>query len=256
MFSLFRRIRQKLIDSGSVTRYLLYAVGEILLVVLGILIALQINNWNEQQKQDERERLLLINLRNDFQTRFTELKEINTAREEAIEHILLLNRIIADRTLLPENDEMDRLLSTIINSFGFNEQFNMLDVLFSTGMINDLSDEELKQLLLLWPQQVEEMLEEQRGLNILYNDILRPLYYNYLSMRNINEAFEFRGYNIPKGEPVTLTQDIGGLLDDPMFENYLADAQTYLTVNIIDGRILIDSAERIIELLNQNIDAY
>ena len=47
-----------------------------------------------------------------------------------------------------------------------------------------------------------------------------------------------------------------GLLDDPLFENYLADAQTFLTVNIIDGRILIGSAERIIELLNQNIEAY
>ena len=255
MITLFRRIREKLISSGSVTKYLLYAIGEILLVVIGILIALQINNWNELQKQNERERLLLINLRNDFQTRYTELKEINTAREEAIEDILILNRIIADRTLMPDQEEMDRLLSTIINTFGFNEQFKMLDVLFSTGMINDLSNEELKQLLLLWPQQVEEMLEEQRGLNVLYNDVLRPLYYEYLSLRNINEAFEFRGYNIPRGEPITLVTDTPGLLDNPLFENYLADAQTFLTVNIIDGRILIGSAERIIELLNQNIDS-
>ena len=49
MITLFRRIRQKLIDSGSVTKYLLYAIGEILLVVIGILIALQVNNWNEAQ---------------------------------------------------------------------------------------------------------------------------------------------------------------------------------------------------------------
>lgn len=243
-------------QENKIRTYTFYAVGEILLVVIGILIALQINNWNEQQKQNERERLLLMNLRNDFQTRFTELKEINTAREEAIEDILLLNSIIADRTLMPEDDEMDRLLSTIINSFGFNEQFKMLDVLFTTGLINDLSSEELKQMLLLWPQQVEEMLEEQRGLNLLYNDVLRPLYFRYLSVRRINEAFEFRGYNIPKGEPVTLTKNIQGLLDDPFFENYLAEAEAYLTVNIIDGRILIDSAERIIELLNQNIEAY
>ena len=51
MISLFRRIRQKLIASGSLTKYLLYAVGEILLVVIGILIALQVNNWNEQRRE-------------------------------------------------------------------------------------------------------------------------------------------------------------------------------------------------------------
>ena len=45
MITLFRRIRQELIESGSFTKYLLYAIGEILLVVIGILIALQVNNW-------------------------------------------------------------------------------------------------------------------------------------------------------------------------------------------------------------------
>ena len=49
MITLFRRIRQKLIDSGSTSKYLLYALGEILLVVIGILIALQVNNWNEDR---------------------------------------------------------------------------------------------------------------------------------------------------------------------------------------------------------------
>ena len=243
-------------EQNKVRTYILYAIGEILLVVVGILIALQINNWNEQQKQNERERLLLMNLRNDFQTRLAELREITTAREEAIQDILSLNRIIADRSLIPPEEELNDLLSTLVNSFGFNEQFKMLDVLFTTGLINDLSNEELKQMLLLWPQQVEEMLEEQRGLNVLYNDVLRPLYYRYLSVRNIYEAFEFRGYNIPRGEPVTLTKNVQGLLDDPLFENYLADAEAFLTVNVIDGRILIESAERIIELLNQNIDEY
>jgi hypothetical protein len=59
MISLFRKIRQKLLQENKVTRYLAYALGEILLVVIGILIALQINNWNEIQ-QLEREELQLL----------------------------------------------------------------------------------------------------------------------------------------------------------------------------------------------------
>lgn len=50
MIKLFRKIRQKLIVENKFNKYILYAVGEILLVVVGILIALQINNWNEQRK--------------------------------------------------------------------------------------------------------------------------------------------------------------------------------------------------------------
>lgn len=51
MIKFFRKIRQKLLDEGNLKRYLVYAIGEILLVVIGILIALQINNWNENRKQ-------------------------------------------------------------------------------------------------------------------------------------------------------------------------------------------------------------
>lgn len=49
MITLFRRLRESLIESGNFRRYLLYAMGEIILVVIGILIALQINNWNENR---------------------------------------------------------------------------------------------------------------------------------------------------------------------------------------------------------------
>ena len=51
MISFFRKIRQNILKQGKTTRYFKYALGEILLVVIGILIALQINNWNEARKQ-------------------------------------------------------------------------------------------------------------------------------------------------------------------------------------------------------------
>jgi len=50
MLTFFRRIRIGLLGSGTTSRYLLYAIGEIALVVIGILIDLQINNWNEWRK--------------------------------------------------------------------------------------------------------------------------------------------------------------------------------------------------------------
>lgn len=50
MIKFFRNIRQNMIKENRTSKYMLYAIGEIILVVIGILIALQINNWNEKQK--------------------------------------------------------------------------------------------------------------------------------------------------------------------------------------------------------------
>lgn len=56
MIKFFRKIRQNLISEGKTANYIIYAIGEIILIVFGILIALQINNWNELRKQKILER--------------------------------------------------------------------------------------------------------------------------------------------------------------------------------------------------------
>src|SRR5210317_1909147 len=71
MIKFFRTIRQNLLNQGKTSKYLKYAIGEIILVVIGILIALNINNWNEEQKERllEKEAFnsLLISLSSDLE---------------------------------------------------------------------------------------------------------------------------------------------------------------------------------------------
>lgn len=52
MIKFFRHIRHRLVFESKFSRYLLYAIGEIILVVIGILIALQVNNWNEKRNDE------------------------------------------------------------------------------------------------------------------------------------------------------------------------------------------------------------
>ena len=66
MIKFFRNIRQNMIKENKVSNYLLYAIGEIVLVVIGILIALQINNWNESRKLNETEREFFKGVRSDL----------------------------------------------------------------------------------------------------------------------------------------------------------------------------------------------
>ena len=68
MISYFRKLRQRLLAESQLSKYLLYALGEIMLVVIGILIALQVDNWNEERLNQERLRW--------FNTAYSRQKEI------------------------------------------------------------------------------------------------------------------------------------------------------------------------------------
>ena len=79
MIKIFRHIRQRLLGENKFSKYLLYAIGEIILVVIGILIALSINNWNERTKLKIEEQKLISSLIKEIESNIDKLKiSINT----------------------------------------------------------------------------------------------------------------------------------------------------------------------------------
>ena len=94
MIKFFRHIRQNLLDEGKTAKYFKYAIGEIVLVVIGILIALQINNWNQDRQQRQKEKQMLIEIRRDLVSNDSILQhEINFQQntvdeiKETIDHL-------------------------------------------------------------------------------------------------------------------------------------------------------------------------
>ena len=85
MITFFRHIRQSLLQQDQVGRYLKYAIGEILLVVIGILIALQINNWNEHRKIKNEERALLTDIITNLKRDSTSIQILENNRDRLIE---------------------------------------------------------------------------------------------------------------------------------------------------------------------------
>ena len=75
MIKFFRKIRQRLLSENKFSKYLLYAIGEIVLVVIGILIALSINNWNEDRKLKELKKEYLYSLKRDLTSNLSLLDE-------------------------------------------------------------------------------------------------------------------------------------------------------------------------------------
>lgn len=94
MIKLFRKIRQKLLTQNKVSQYFFYAIGEILLVVIGILIALNINNANEKRKNQEKITAILKEIQVDLLTDITESISLfeRFKRADSIQNIILNNK--------------------------------------------------------------------------------------------------------------------------------------------------------------------
>lgn len=112
MINFFKTIRQDLLSGGRTKKYLKYAIGEIVLVVIGILIALQINNWNETRKQQEKEQELIISVKSDLKQDRAFIQRIVESIEPKIEAYQTLNSDLFD---LYKNDRNS--LDSIFNVY-------------------------------------------------------------------------------------------------------------------------------------------
>lgn len=110
MIKFFRKIRYDLLEKNKTGKYLKYAIGEILLVVIGILIALSINNWNEWRKDRVKEKEVLVNLVENFQLNMEALEsDIESLQQYNVSSRIVLN--ILDNQL-PFADSLDKHFHT------------------------------------------------------------------------------------------------------------------------------------------------
>lgn len=216
MLKFFRRIRQKLIDSGSVTKYLLYAIGEILLVVIGILIALQVNNWNEGRKALNQEQQVLSAPYSEFTENLEELTT-DIGRVDTTIHKLsvLMDLMLLDE--IPAETNIDSLISLTLTNPTWNPSSYVLNDLKNSGSISRLSNMDLQSKLFAWERHFENVQELVEISNISNNAMVHFLR-EESSLRNIDVYADFG--NI---KPSELGFDNRELLKDVRFENYVDD---------------------------------
>ena len=112
MIKFFRKIRQNLLSEGKTGKYFKYALGEIILVVIGILIALSINNWNEHRKDLMQERKLVTQLLEDATVDSTFYKSRQSFLEKQLESYDVLMRYCSTPNL---NNVVDKTIFEEIN---------------------------------------------------------------------------------------------------------------------------------------------
>ncbi len=147
MISFFRKIRQKLLSQNRVTRYLVYSIGEILLVTVGILIALQVNNWNENRLNRILETKYLKGLQRDLNRDIDGLDLMTTYRKEVIDASLKVMKMNPPNTIEELQEANDEFLKIL-----FWEEFtpnnNTFKELTSSGNLSLVKSDSIKDLLM------------------------------------------------------------------------------------------------------------
>lgn len=150
MIHFFRQLRQKLFSEGHTGRYLKYALGEIILVMIGILLALQVNNWNNHRIEKVKEQAVLKNLRIDFKNNIENLDKAYYSFKEAYEASVSLLEIIKDSSEL-DSQEIERLVDNVINKTqSFDFITGSINEIFNTGSLHMIRDPALRKQISNW----------------------------------------------------------------------------------------------------------
>jgi uncharacterized protein DUF6090 len=255
----FRRIRHEAMEknptkgrSGKSGQYLKYAVGEIILVVVGILIALQINAWSSFKKERQLEQNLLQSLKAEFERNLIELDRdhaLNITSQNATLALLDENRLEFSRS------KTDSLIGASFNYAAFDARTGTFDETIASGNLRLIQDDSLKALLGKWSGELNDLQADVilRQEHLVHS--ASPSIRKFLPLRNMDKANYREDYariltikplDIPKSNYNKFYNSLE--VDGVLYELYLN--QAYVTIGEVYLRTFIVD---VIKSLEQNI---
>lgn len=142
MINFFRRLRKDMVTGSKAIRYVKYAIGEIILVVIGILIALQINNWNETRKQIAQEKFILEKLRVDLVSDINAIDlQMDLIADNTNELIFCVDAILGKSD--PDREEFILNLNSLLTIVGFDQNRTTFNNIVSSGKIEYIRNQAL-----------------------------------------------------------------------------------------------------------------
>ncbi|WP_445748329.1 DUF6090 family protein [Polaribacter sp.] len=199
---------------NKTSKYFKYAIGEIVLVVIGILIALQINNWNQERITHQENQIILNNLNKEFSENLIELnssiREI-TVLVESLEKLLVQLRI-QDKSIT--ETEFDQLLANTFTTPSWTPSSFVLVELKNSGGLTKLNNNKLKTILFKWEREFDKVNALKKG----YDDYA-TLYIEYLTLFGSVRNLDALSASMKDLKKSTIAKNNLTMLKDPLFEN-------------------------------------
>jgi len=197
MIPVFRKIRKKMADDNRPLRYIRYAIGEIVLVVIGILIALQINNWNIEKNNRQLEKSILADIHQEFIQNKIQLDTVNFYNYRSY---INCKKLVALFPIDIEKVNMDSLAYFTNYSLyysTFNPSQGSINSIISTASFNIIKNDTLRSILISWEDLIADLQEDEIGAKNTVVNLLHPYFsknieydFHLSDKRNNLKAFE------------------------------------------------------------------
>ena len=192
MLKFFRKIRENLISESKISKYFIYAFGEIILVVIGILIALQVNSWNENKKNRQTEQSYLKGIITNLDEDIIELNSLlktDSARFDAYTHIL---RPFNDGAFNIYSIDFIRDIGVAQLTHGFDGNSIVFEDMKSSGRINFVRSDVLRFALLEYYNESKNVVASHKNTNATINQLKDEAFITNLDINSLVESFLFK----------------------------------------------------------------
>ena len=230
MIKFFRKIRRNLLSEGKTGKYFKYAIGEIVLVVIGILIALQINNFNNSNQELQIEQGYLLSLRTEYETNLIKINKSikeNKERVNSVEEMLTLFDTNV-RDTISDKAISNVMYSVFSSEATFEPSKGVLTDIISSGNLNLIQNEKLRQHLASFESKLDFLKLMQNAVHALKIKLKNQLNKN----GSIRKILKDRGQNFDYNS-ISDSMNNRRFFSLIEFENNLLDY--YLTISAING---------------------
>ena len=239
MIKFFRQIRLDLMEKNKTGKYFKYAIGEIILVVIGIFIALQLNNWNENRKIKNIEQVLLSDLKIEIKTSISELQYVIDSHTENLAAASLLTEFMYDREKGRKTDRAiwSKAFKDMDYNVTYDPKLGILKSIITSGKIDYISNKELRYKL---SSLNDLIIDTNESTNEITKN--RPLLY----WTTINKYIE-------RQPDESVETNYGKLFNDSEFIWWLGWLESVRKEGLEEENDLKKTLEHIIELINKEL---
>jgi hypothetical protein len=221
MLRFFSKIRYQLAAENRAAKYLRYAIGEILLVVVGILLALQVNNWNQQRIAFKEELIILKNIHSEFLENKKSLEGKLAETNMGFQSSIMLMNLIGKHEDEIKKYNTDSLLFSSLESGEFKFSENTISDLLQSGRLQLLHNEKLINLLYEWSSTKMAYYTSNERVNLKIDNELVPYLQKKYPLRDIDMYgnLKWKNKTLLKTNKLQIFEDIEfeNIMDDYLY---------------------------------------
>ena len=232
MIRFFRKMRLEQLSENKLGKYFFYALGEIILVVVGILIAIQINGWNERRKNNKKEEALLVELHKESKENLRQFEENKKAYLHSLTACSVVLRNVSTMEHKASLDSIMAFGPRMFRGITFDPSNGVVESLLSTGEIQLIRNDSLRNYIITWKDVLKDFQEEEENSRFLWKNRVEP-------------------YLIEHGDFINPANPKNVMLcKDPKFLNMIARRKFYITtiLNAMEEESIEHNLKQIVRL--------